>query len=343
MDGKQHQRFLLTDKSFANIIKRDITRLAESEGFSPADVGKINIIVSEMVSNLLKHTPQGGELLVKPIENHGLEIICLDSGPGMSDPVRMLQDGTSSVGTAGEGLGAIKRQSNEFDLFSCPGCGTVILSRVYKAQKEASPARSRFQVSSLMVPKPNEQICGDGFGLVEKGNDCYLIVLDGLGHGVNAHDASRQAVELFEKRFYNDPVLSLRQIHEAIRRTRGAVGTIVHLSASRKKAVYCGVGNIAGRIFMLDGAFISNSSSRTVISYNGILGHNIPATFSAQQADWNNASLLILHSDGIKSRWDLSRYPNLHRHDTSVIAAILYRDFSRQTDDILVVVARTVA
>ena len=343
MDGKHHQRFLIPDKSFANLVKRDITRLAEGHGFSPVEVGKINIIVSEMVSNLLKHTPQGGELLVRTIGKYGLEILCIDSGPGMNEPIRMMQDGTSSAGTAGEGLGAIKRQSNEFDLHSSPGSGTVILSRVFKSKKEEAQPKSRFKISTLVVPKPNEQFCGDGFGVVEQGNDCFLIALDGLGHGVNAHEASQQAAELFIKNFNTDPGLNLRQIHEAIRRTRGAVGTIAHINAARKKLVFCGIGNIAGRIFTIDSAFISNTSSRNIISYNGILGHNIPATFSSQQVDWSNSSLLILHSDGIKSRWDLSKYPNLHRHDTSVIAAVLYRDFSRQTDDTLVVVARTTA
>lgn len=96
MDVKHHQRFLLADRSFANIIKRDITRIAESYGFSPTEVGRVNIVVSEMTSNLLKYAPQGGELLVKYTSEQALEIICIDSGPGMKDPHRMILDGTST-------------------------------------------------------------------------------------------------------------------------------------------------------------------------------------------------------------------------------------------------------
>lgn len=339
---KQHQRFILQDKSFSNIVKRDITRIAESYAFSEADVGKINIIVSELTSNLLKHATQGGELLVKPIDRNGIEIISIDRGPGMADTQRMLRDGTSTSGTAGEGLGAIQRLSNEFDIYSQPGTGTVILSRFFKSYSkppaDAQKRAERFEVATIMVPKQNELLCGDGCAVLMKDNNCHLIALDGLGHGANANEASTQAASSFLTDHKLDPADNLRRIHESIRKTRGAVGTIVHINASRKKLNYCGIGNIAGKIYTVDGATLSNMTSKNIISYNGIIGHNIPGTFSSQQTDWNNSSLLVLHSDGILTRWDLAKYPNLHRHDASILAAVIYRDYCRHTDDSLIVV-----
>jgi anti-sigma regulatory factor (Ser/Thr protein kinase) len=341
MDVKHHQRFLLTDRSFANIVKRDITRLAESYGFSPTEVGRVNIVVSEMISNLLKYSPQGGELLVKYTSEHALEIICLDNGPGMKDPHRMIQDGTSTGGTTGEGLGAIIRQSHIFDMFSQPGCGTIVLSRIYKGLTEAPKPSSAFDIAAILVPKPNETICGDGFALAEQGKNCYLIALDGLGHGTYANEASTEAANTFMESPASDPAQKLRQIHSSIRKTRGAVGTIVHINLSQKKIGYCGIGNIAGKIFTIEGPVIANAISKNIIAYNGILGHNIPTTLNTQTLEWSKSKLLILHSDGIKTRWDLNKYTNLHRHDTGIIAALLYRDFSRHTDDTLVVVVRS--
>lgn len=341
---KQHQRFVLQDKSFANLIKRDITRIAESYGFSEADVGKINIIVSELISNLLKYTPEGGELLVKAIGKHGIEILCIDKGPGMQDPNRMMNDGTSTSGTAGEGLGAIKRLSNEFDLYSQPGQGTIILSRLFKAHKKEKvdilARENRFEIVTVMVPKHNEQLCGDGCAMVIDGNNCYLIVLDGLGHGASANEASFQAADSFLARHALEPAANLRLIHKDIRKTRGAVGSIIHVSTTRKKLSYCGIGNITGKLYTLNGAVLSNAASRNIISYNGIIGHNIPATFSSQLLDWNSSNLMVLHSDGILTRWDLSKYPNLHRHNSSIMAAVIYRDYCRHTDDSLVVIVR---
>lgn len=343
MDVKHHQRFLLADRSFANIIKRDITRIAESYGFSPTEVGRVNIVVSEMTSNLLKYAPQGGELLVKYTSEQALEIICIDSGPGMKDPHRMILDGTSTGGTTGEGLGAIVRQSHVFDMYSQPGSGTIVLSRVYKGLHDAPKVTSHFDVAALLVPKTNETTCGDGFALYEQGKNCYLIALDGLGHGSFANEASTEAANFFLQNPDTDPAQNLRLIHAAIRKTRGAVGTIAHINLSQKNIAYCGIGNIAGKIFSIEGPGIMNSSSKNIIAYNGILGHNIPNTLNTQTLEWNNSKLLILHSDGIKSRWDLSKYTNLHRHDTSIIAALLYRDFSRHTDDTLVAVIRSKA
>lgn len=340
MDVKHHQRFLLADRSFANIVKRDITRIAESYGFSPTEVGRINIVVSEMTSNLLKYAPQGGELLVKYTSDQALEIICLDNGPGMKDPHRMVLDGTSTGGTTGEGLGAIIRQSHVFDMYSQPGSGTILLSRIYKGLTEVPRFTSQFDVTALMVPKPNESVCGDGFAYTQQGKHCYLIALDGLGHGSHANEASTEAANIFLQNPDTDPAQNLRLIHAAIRKTRGAVGTIVHINLSQNKIGYCGIGNIAGKIFSIEGPGITNATSKNIIAYNGILGHNIPATLNTQTLEWTKSKLLILHSDGIKTRWDLSKYTNLHRHDTSIIAALLYRDFSRHTDDTLVVVVR---
>lgn len=340
----QHQRFVLQDKTFANLVKRDITRIAESYGFAETEVGKINIIVSELISNLFKYTPKGGEILIKPIENNGIEIISLDNGPGMSDTQRMMRDGTSTSGTAGEGLGAIKRLSIDFDIYSQPGLGTIVLSRIFKPHKRVTVdlqlRDNRFDVGVVMVPMHNEALCGDGCAIITEGNNLYLIAVDGLGHGANANEASAQAAANFLLNHTSDPAANLHQIHSNIRKTRGAVGTIVHINASRKKINHCGVGNIAGKIFTIDGAILSNMNSRNIIAYNGILGHNIPTTFSTQQSEWSNNNMLILHSDGILSRWDLSKYPNLHRHDPSLIAGIIYRDFNRKTDDSLVVIIK---
>lgn len=341
MDVKQHQRFVITDRSYANIVKRDITRLAEGLGFSATEVGRINIVVSEMTSNLYKHSPEGGELLVKLTEDGALEIICLDRGPGMRDPQRMLQDGNSTAGTAGEGLGAIKRQSHTFDMYTHTESGTVLLSRIYKGKNYKPDAKTPFQVAALLVPKLNEQFCGDGFAMVTHGTNCYFIALDGLGHGNNAYEASSEAAREFLKNHTMDPANHLRLIHGAIRKTRGAVGTIVNISMAQKKLSYCGIGNIAGKVFTADGPVISNITGKNIIAYNGILGYNIPSTLHTHSLEWDNSKLLIVHSDGIKSRWDLARYPNLHRHDPAIIAAIVYRDFSRQTDDTLVIVARS--
>lgn len=341
MDANHHIRFALPDRSYSSITKRDITKLAEGWGFSETEVGKLNIVISELLSNLAKFSGQGGELLVKTLGTpvHTIEILCLDKGPGMSEPLRMLEDGVSTFGSAGEGLGAIKRQSSFFDIYSLPSLGTVILVHITKSSLKSKIIQepNRLEIGYVMVPKPNEQVCGDGFSVVTQNNRTDILALDGLGHGANANEASAQAIAAFQENILLDPANRLRAIHSAIKRTRGAVGLTARICNG--KIDYCGIGNIVGKLFSQEASSVG-PQYKNIISYNGILGYNIPNTLNNQQLDWVRNKTLILHSDGLKTRWELSKYPNLLRHHPTIIAAVLYLDHSRHTDDTLVVVCK---
>ena len=59
-----------------------------------------------------------------------------------------------------------------------------------------------------------------------------------------------------------------------------------------------------------------------------------------RQFPWNQESLLILHTDGLGSRWKLNAYPGLIARHPSVIAGVLYRDFQRNTDDVTILAVR---
>jgi hypothetical protein len=54
------------------------------------------------------------------------------------------------------------------------------------------------------------------------------------------------------------------------------------------------------------------------------------------------SGLVIMHSDGLSSSWNLEAYPGLSRRHPALIAATLYRDASRGRDDVCVVVAGSV-
>lgn len=347
MDVKQHQRFVVADRSYVNLVKRDISKLAESYGFNETEIGRINIAVSELATNLIKHVAEGGELLVKPIGEDlaGMEIISIDRGRGLAEPERMLEDGFSTSGTQGEGLGAIMRQSSFFDYYTQVNGGSIFLLRFFK-QVTPSPYLTRqiprpekLEIGAVMVAKNNETLCGDGWDLVQTDSTTYLATFDGLGHGPEAHAAASQAIDTFRKNYAQPPADCLRAIHAGIRRTRGAVGAICCFTKKTSELEFCGVGNINGKIFSAS-APKTVSVIKNLISYNGILGHNIPNTLHNQRTELPVSRLLVLHSDGIKSRWDITKYPDLHRHDPSLIAAVIYRDFGRGTDDTLVVVAK---
>ncbi len=318
--------------------KRDISKFAESLGFTEQQRGKIDIIVSELASNLIKHNAIGGELLVKQTENRsGIELLSLDNGPGMHDTKRMMEDGVSTYGSKGEGLGAVKRLSDEFEIYSQFGIGTFILTRLYLKPDSVSPIKPRKPkagVNVVMVPKFGETVCGDGWAVIENTDQLVVLAVDGLGHGKDAHIAAQEAVNIFAGCKQCVPSDVIKLIHNSIKKTRGIVGALANIDLKNGTITYCGVGNISGRM-------ITRDSAKSMMSYNGTIGHNIPTNFNNHSFKWDDSNMLILHSDGVRTKWDLSKYTGIEKLDGSLIAAVIYKDNTRKTDDALVMVVRT--
>jgi anti-sigma regulatory factor (Ser/Thr protein kinase) len=325
----------VTDPSGAGEARRQVVRLVEALGFDETTAGRVAIAATEAATNLAKHSPTGGVVLARPCrrgEAVGVELIAMDRGPGMVNPAECMRDGYSTAGSPGTGLGALQRMSDDFDLFSTPGVGTVLLSRIWCVEPGADEAQS-VTVGAVIVAKPGQEVCGDDAGSEEKDGRTTCVVADGLGHGPDAAEASRAALRVFRAHAGEAPGELLQRMHEALRPTRGAAVAVVRIDA-RTGIVRCaGVGNIAGSVVAPDGA------SRSLVSHNGIVGHEMRKV-QEFEVPWPSGAVLVMHSDGIGSRWALDRYPGLMGRDPAVVAAVIYRDFCRGTDDATVLVAR---
>ncbi len=160
------------------------------------------------------------------------------------------------------------------------------------------------------------------------------MVVDGLGHGPMAAEAARAAVGVFSAQSDRDPVELIEASHLALRSTRGAALAIARIDLELGRLQYAGVGNISGVIVEA-----GHGRTTSMISHNGTVGH-IVRKIQAFDYPWTPESLLIMHSDGITTRWDPARYPGLLRRPPGLIAGLLYRDHRRGRDDATVVVAR---
>src|ERR1700759_4168478 len=169
------------DQSHVSETRRRATEMAARQGFGDADSGKVALVATELATNLLKHG-NGGEVLVGPYGeglDSGIELIALDKGPGISNLAASLTDGYSTAGTAGQGLGAIVRQSHFVDVASWPGVGTAILARLKRGQPpEGSTDPSR--IGAVSVPMPGEEVCGDSWSMLTGPDETTLMVADGL-------------------------------------------------------------------------------------------------------------------------------------------------------------------
>ena len=335
MVDRLHRVFKAEDRSYFAILKKEIHGLAVRAGFSEGKVGELDIVVAEIVSNLVKHAG-GGQLYVKLVEEDGLqgiELISVDNGPGMTDVTRMVSDGVSTKNTLGQGLGAMKRLSDVFQVYSLKEWGTVVLIRIFAEDLPSFGKPPPGEVRSLVIPKPGESECGDGFFQLVTREHIKLFLGDGLGHGPEAAKAVMTAGAAFLASMEVNPVNIIQEINDQVKKTRGLVGTVAIFDLLQKQWKVCGVGNISARI-------IGPGAVKNLMPYNGIIGLNVPRTLNAQDIAHERGQQLILCSDGLKTKWDTVRYPAVQRYDSSIVAASILKDFARNTDDMSVAVCK---
>lgn len=319
------QRFAVEDVTQVGEVRRAAQELARELGFEYTAAGRLALGITELGTNLVRHA--GGGALLLGVDGGAVELLSLDSGPGM-DVARCMADGYSTAGSAGTGLGAVKRLADSFAAYSLTGRGTVISTRF-------GPARQRppgFDVAGIGLAAPRESVSGDGWGLRVKEGQTWVLVADGLGHGPQAAEAADMALALFQRSAASSPAAMLEDAHASLRSTRGAAVTVVALAAASDSLQLAGAGNIIGRL-------ISGVSDRSLLSQPGTLGVQIRRLQDTRH-DWPEHAILVLHSDGIVSRWNLGDAMGLLQCDPIVIAGWLLRDHCRGHDDATVVVVR---
>lgn len=328
-----HAAVTVQESSQTYSARAEAREVAVRAGLDDTDVHRVGLVATEMATNLVKHAAGGGELLIGRIPlQPAVELIALDRGPGIGNLGTAMLDGHSSAGSAGTGLGAIRRLSDDFDISSHPGQGTAVLARL-RAKGVRRELPRLFQVGAISLAKPGETVCGDAWRVRWHADGATLLVADGLGHGQFASDASEAAVAVFDRQPADGGTSrTLETIHHAIRHTRGAAAAIADVRAGLGTVRFSGVGNIVGVVH-------ANGTARQAVSSNGTLGHQA-LHFRDFTYPWAADGLLVLHSDGLSARWNLQTYPGVRLRDPSIIAAILYRDFGRLRDDATVIVVK---
>ena len=121
------------DASAVAACRSAATALAGRLQFPSSRTSQLALAVTEAASNLYKHAQQGSLLLSvnRDAERPGIELVSIDSGPGLNDVRTALRDGHSTAGTLGVGLGTIVRLADFSDLYSRPGHGTALIARFW--------------------------------------------------------------------------------------------------------------------------------------------------------------------------------------------------------------------
>jgi anti-sigma regulatory factor (Ser/Thr protein kinase) len=331
--GAMQQMVLMTHASDIAAARRCAVSLARQMGFDEITLGKLAIVVTETATNILKHAGNG-KLILTPSRRgamQGIEVLALDSGPGIVNLASCLRDGMSTAGTSGTGLGAIRRMANHFDAYTLPGKGSAFYMSLWPAAT-APVSGPALEYGAVCVPMRGEEVCGDAWAITLKHPPTTVLVADGLGHGPEAATASLAAVRVLQDQPDPAPLRLIDAIHRALAGTRGAAVAVAQLDAAAGQLHFVGVGNISGSVIMHD-------TAKSLVSHNGIAGYNMR---KVQQFSlpWTEDAVCIMHSDGLSTQWDVCAYPGLLARHPALIAGVLYRDFARDRDDATVVVFR---
>lgn len=178
---------------------------------------------------------------------------------------------------------------------------------------------------------PGETVSGDGWHIAWHEDGRRIALIDGLGHGPAAAHAAAVAVATLERNPRLPLAATVARCHEALIDTRGAAMLIAEIHFEARRISIAGMGNVEGRLW--DGVRCHH-----LITDRGIVGgpriRVRPQTLEFG-ADW----LLLLHTDGVRNRFELAPLlaPCL---DAQTAAEAILTEWGRGTDDATVIVAR---
>jgi phosphoserine phosphatase RsbX len=190
------------------------------------------------------------------------------------------------------------------------------------------------EVGVAMAVIPGELESGD-LHLVEPFPDGVLVAaIDGLGHGADAAHAARLACSTLRDQPGAELSDLFERCHARLRRTRGVVMSAASFSTADASMRWLGVGNVEGTMVRAEPG--AGAATESILLLGGVVGYNLPRLRPSRTAV-APGDRLIFATDGVDhgyiERLDLRLPPQ-------ALADRILADYSRMSDDALVLVAR---
>lgn len=316
------------------LARRAVRELAVVIGFDARGCEEAALVAGELAANLVRHAG-GGCLMLAPLAvagRRGLQIESVDQGPGIANIDEALTDGFSTAGSLGNGLGAVNRLMDEFEISSRLGRGTRILCRKWVRSDQPGRWPCPLDIGVATRPKPGYDQNGDDYVITQGAGSTLVGVIDGLGHGEPAHLAA-VAARQFVLSHSDQPLdLIFRGAGFACRGTRGCVMALARFDGERGKMTFASVGNIEARV-------IGSPVPCPFVVYRGVIGLNAPAPRVTEQ-DWNPESILVLFSDGLTTHWCGSDFFDQSDQPAERIAQDMLRRLAKPNDDATLLIVK---
>jgi phosphoserine phosphatase RsbX len=162
-------------------------------------------------------------------------------------------------------------------------------------------------------------------------------VVDGLGHGVEAAVAAKEAIRVLGEEPGRAPAAQIKACHEALRRTRGVVANVAAFHPGQGMLHWISVGNVEG--VLLRGETGGAARREYLLQRGGVVGYQLPSPHILREAvvKVDMGDMLIFATDGVRSGFVEGLTVGQTPED---MAAGIMERFGRNTDDALVLVAR---
>ncbi len=180
-------------------------------------------------------------------------------------------------------------------------------------------------------PLPGESCCGDTGVIRCQGHQLQATLVDVLGHGAEAAALASDIHDQLATMPLTAPEPLLLQLHEDFRGSRGFVASSILINGNSGQFDYCGIGNIQARI--------ATPQQHQFVNRDGVLGYRIvkPVTHSGKLID---DSILIMHSDGLSSRFRHDAFMAVSRQDCQHMLAHMFRHYDKHHDDSSCIIIR---
>lgn len=346
---KKFESAALNEETHIGAARRIVRRCSSEMGFDERQLAEIDIAVQEIGSNAMKFARGTGQLFCSrtddTLEPAGLEIIYWDKGPGIEDTFVAIEDGYTTTGSLGAGLGAIRRMADEFHIYSIVESqtrkltmygrttnGTTIVFRKHLVVSSKTTQGRKPLWGAMTRPINGQEHNGDAYIIERFGDRQLLAIIDGLGHGMGAMEAAREAVASIEQNAMQPVETIIRAAHNALRSTRGAVAGVALIDCATGVIEYAGIGNTDFRAF-------GGRETLRFISLNGTLGSRMERV-KVFKEQLPKVATIIMSTDGVSERWDAENYPGLLGLHPQMLCASVMRDFSRPNDDATIICGR---
>jgi serine/threonine protein phosphatase PrpC len=147
--------------------------------------------------------------------------------------------------------------------------------------------------ASARVVAPGHSDSGDECCVRTLDQRTLIAVLDGLGHGPAAAIAARRGVQVLERSHAQDLETMVRECHDGLRGSRGAVMSLAMFDSLERTMTWIGVGNVNGSVWCPQ-----STTWKSLLLRSGVIGDCLPH-LQASVIPMSEGDTLVFTTDGL--------------------------------------------